>query len=51
MVEPLADPEFFRRIYLNRTVPAWPNGFEIDSTNLHMEMENAGVLTASAAAE
>jgi hypothetical protein len=31
-------------------VPAWPNGFEIDATNLYMEMQKAGLLTSPVAA-
>jgi hypothetical protein len=51
MVEPLKDEAFFGQVYVHHFVPAWPNGFEIDATNLHMEMEKAGLLNASVAAE
>lgn len=51
MIEPLKDEAFFRKVFVRNTVPAWPNGFEIDATNLHMEMEQAHLLSASVAAE
>lgn len=51
MVEPLRDEAFFSRVTLHHTVPAWPNGYEIDATNLHLELDQAGLLTASVAAE
>jgi hypothetical protein len=51
MVEPLRDKALFQRVYVHHSVPAWPNGYEIDATNLHMEMEHAGLLTAAVAAE
>ncbi len=47
MVEPLRDPVVFEQVYVHRFVPAWPNGFEIDATNLHMEMDAAGLLAES----
>jgi len=51
MVAPLRDEAFFSRVTLHRTVPAWPNGYEIDATNLHRELAEAGLLSAPAAAE
>lgn len=51
MVEPLRDVAVFGAVYVSHHVPAWPNGYEIDSTNLHLEMQRAGLLTASVAAE
>jgi hypothetical protein len=51
MVEPLKDEAFFSRVILHHSVPAWPNGFEIDATNLHMEMQAAGLLSSTVAAE
>jgi hypothetical protein len=50
MVEPLRDKALFQQVYVHHFVPAWPNGFEIDATNLHMEMERAGLLTSPATA-
>jgi len=51
MVEPLRDKNLFSQVYVHGEVPAWPNGFEIDATNLHMEMERSGLLTPAIAAE
>lgn len=51
MVEPLKDEAFFNRVSLHRTVPGWPNGYEIDATNLHMELAESGQLSTPVAAE
>lgn len=50
MVEPLRDKALFQQVYVHRFVPAWPNGFEIDATNLHLEMDAAGLLSPRHAA-
>lgn len=44
MVEPLRDADFFRQAFLECGVPTWPNGFDIDAINLHMELDAAGLL-------
>lgn len=44
MVEPLRDPEFFTRVFLDDGILTWPNGFDLDSIALHMEMKAAGQL-------
>ena len=49
MVEPLRDPTFFRRVFLQFGVPSWPNGYDIDAIALHREMDEAGLLTPAAA--
>jgi hypothetical protein len=41
MVEPLRDPEFFARAFVEMGVPTWPNGFDIDAIKLHMDMSEA----------
>ena len=51
MIEPLKDTAVFNGVYVNHHVPAWPNGLEIDATNLHLEMLRDGVLTNAIAAE
>ena len=51
MVEPLKDEAVFQALYINDNVPAWPNGYEIDATNLHLEMLRDGLLTKPVAAE
>ena len=50
MVEPLRDPAMFRRAFVSFGVPSWPNGFDLDAINLHMEMQAAGALKRVAAA-
>ena len=51
MVEPLADPAMFRRAFLSSGAPSWPNGFDLDPSNLHLEMARAESLRHGAAAE
>jgi hypothetical protein len=51
MVEPLRDPAFFNRVFLSFGVPSWPNGFDMDAIMLHMELEEAGLLSTTVAAE
>jgi len=48
MVEPLRDPAMFRGAFLSFGVPSWPNGFDLDAINLHMELRAAGTLRVSA---
>jgi hypothetical protein len=50
MVEPLRDPAFFNRVFIECGVLAWPNGFDLDSIALHMDMEKQGLLRRAAAA-
>jgi hypothetical protein len=49
MVEPLRDPAFFARVFLDDGILTWPNGFDIDSIALHMDMKREGLLRQSAA--
>jgi len=49
MVEPLADPAFFARVFVEMGVPTWPNGFDVDAIKLHMDMAAAGELRRDAA--
>ena len=44
MTEPLRDPEFFARVFVEMGVPTWPNGCDIDPINAHMMMREAGTL-------
>jgi len=44
MVEPLRDPGFFARVFIDDGVLAWPNGFDLDTIALHEDMKNAGIL-------
>jgi hypothetical protein len=50
MVEPLRDPQFFAEAFISFGVPSWPNGFDVDAINLHMEMEKADALKSASAA-
>jgi len=49
MVEPLRDPAFFARVFLDDGILTWPNGFDLDSIALHMEMKERGLLRRTAA--
>jgi hypothetical protein len=50
MLEPLRDPSMFQRALLSFGAPSWPNGFDLDPTNLFAEMRDAGLLTTASAA-
>jgi hypothetical protein len=49
MVEPLRDPAYFARVFLDDGIPTWPNGFDMDAIKLHMDMAAAGELRQDAA--
>ena len=49
MIEPLRDPAYFKRVFIEMGVPTWPNGFDLDPINLYMELRDAGALTRTAA--
>jgi hypothetical protein len=49
MVEPLRDPTYFGRVFLEFGAPTWPNGFDIAPEWLRREMEKAGELSREAA--
>ncbi len=51
VVDPLRDQLFFNKVFISFGVPSWPNGFDVDAINLHIEMEKAGLLSAPVAAE
>jgi uncharacterized protein DUF2442 len=38
IVEPLRDPAFFGRVFLERGAPTWPNGFDLAPWALYDEM-------------
>ena len=44
MVEPLRDPEFFSRVFLEFGAPTWPNGYDIAPWTAKAEVEAAGAL-------
>ena len=49
MVEPLRDQLFFNKVFISFGVPSWPNGYDVDAINLHMELQAANALTVAAA--
>ena len=51
MAEPLKDPAYFGRVFLNDGALTWPNGFDWDPIALHDEMQTAGLLKRADAAE
>jgi len=50
MVEPLREPAFFARVFLEDGAPTWPNGYDAAPGWLHEEIERAGGLVREAAA-
>jgi Protein of unknown function (DUF2442) len=44
MLEPLKDPGYFRRVFVEDGVMTWPNGYDWDPIALHDEMKQAGEL-------
>ncbi len=44
MLEPLKDPAYFRRVFVENGVLTWPNGYDWDPIALHDEMKQAGEL-------
>jgi hypothetical protein len=49
MLEPLRDPGYFARVFLEFGAPTWPNGFDIAPEWLRREMAAAGELHRGAA--
>ncbi|HEX4410238.1 MAG TPA: DUF2442 domain-containing protein [Xanthobacteraceae bacterium] len=49
MVQPLKDPAFFARVFVELGALTWPNGFDLDPIALHDRMAEAGELTREAA--
>jgi hypothetical protein len=49
MLEPLRDPAFFGRVFVELGTLTWPNGFDLDSIALHDQMKTSGLLRRSAA--
>ena len=47
MVRPLADPDYFERVFLEAGAPTWPNGFDLAPWALHDELSRAGALSPS----
>jgi len=51
MMEPLRDPAYFARVFIEMGVPTWPNGCDIDPTAVRMRLRDSGRLRGAAAAE
>jgi hypothetical protein len=49
MIEPLREPAFFARAFLEFGAPTWPNGFDMSPEWLRREMLAADELSATAA--
>ena len=50
MVDPLRDPAYFARVFLEGGAPTWPNGYDVAPTWLRREIEATGALARDAAA-
>ena len=51
MAEPLKDPAYFSRVFIEDGALTWPNGYDWDPIALHNEMKEAGLLRRVHAAE
>lgn len=51
MAEPLKDPAYFARVFLEDGALTWPNGYDWDPIALHAEMKAEGLLRRADAAE
>ena len=51
MAEPLKEPAYFARVFIEDGALTWPNGYDWDPIALHDEMRDAGLLRRAAAAE
>ena len=50
MIEPLSDPAYFARVFLEDGAPTWPNGYDAAPGWLRREIELRGALARDAAA-
>jgi hypothetical protein len=50
LVEPLRDPIYFARVFLEDGAPTWPNGFDASPGWLRREIEAKGALAREVAA-
>lgn len=49
MAQPLRDPAYFCRVFLDEGAPTWPNGYDMAPEWLQREMIAAGKLMPAAA--
>ncbi len=50
VLEPLRDPAYFARVFIDFGAPTWPNGYDLAPHALHAEMAEAGLLRQGATA-
>ena len=50
MVQPLRDPAYFRRFFLELGALSWPNGLDLSPAAIHRELAEAGLLRRADAA-
>jgi len=50
VTQPLRDPTFFARVFIEMGIPTWPNGCDIDAINAWMTLKAAGLLRPVTAA-
>ena len=50
MLDALADPKYFARVFLEFGAPTWPNGYDLAPNALYAEMSEAGLLRQAATA-
>jgi hypothetical protein len=50
MLEPLRDPAYFARVFIDLGTPTWPNGYDLAPSALYSEMQQAGLLKQTAEA-
>jgi hypothetical protein len=50
MVQPLKNPDYFARVFLDLGAPTWPNGFDMAPDALNDNKREAGQLSRSSAA-
>jgi hypothetical protein len=44
LTRPLADPEYFRRFFLDFGALCWPNGLELSPRAIHRRLDESGAL-------
>jgi hypothetical protein len=49
-LEPLRDPAYFARVFLQRGAPTWPNGFDLAPWALHDDLARARALVRPSSA-
>jgi hypothetical protein len=50
MTQPLADPAFFSRHFIEAGALAWPNGFDLSAQSLYERLRDSGELHRDAEA-